>query len=178
VTTTTPPLSELRSHCAQWQPIETVVAENKCGPKKVRFRRSEKAADVYYDFCQELVDRKIILTDIGEEPRFGEEYSPTPGECERFVQHNKEGKLQDPLSLGVAFDRRGCSQKDQDGDKPQWGNGVNMTGYGLERCSAAFGEILFNGCGYVWTDCMRFTAVTRDEEHSAPETLPRRIVDH
>lgn len=121
------------------------------------------------------MDRKIILSDNGEQPRFGEEYSPTPGECAQFILQNNGGKQQDPLSLGVAFDRRGCNKKDPDGDK-QSENGVKMTEYGLERCSATFGLMLLNGCGSIWTDCMRFTAVTRDEEHSAPETLPRVTV--
>lgn len=171
VTTTTPPLSEVRNHCAAWQPVGTGAGqERKCGPDKLKIRQDEEATDVYHDFCHELVDRKFIFSDKGEEPHFGEEYTPTPGECAQFAQPNKAGNHENPLSLGVAFDKRGCNKMDPDGDK-QWENGVNMTEYGLDRCSATFGLMLFEGCGSLWADCMRFSAVTRDEDHSAPETL-------
>lgn len=159
-TVTTPSTSDVRNRCAKWDPVGN--GNGNCGLVKVEPKHSEQADDVYEAFCQELVKRKFILSDLG-----GERH--TPGEC-RQIYLGKNDK--DPLSLGIAFDKTGCVKN---GDE-DWQNGVDMVKYGSEQCRKAFDRMLTSGCKKYWLNCLRFTAVTLDEEDSAPESLPRTTV--
>ncbi|KAK5052564.1 hypothetical protein LTR84_002429 [Exophiala bonariae] len=152
--------SEVRKRCATWDPVGNGVGS--CGLITADLKISEQAVDVYEGFCQELVNKKLILPEEG-----GEHY--TPGECGRiYVGKNDK----DPLSLGIALDKTGCN-KDDDTD---WLNGVDMVKYGTDQCRNAFCHMIVNGCRKYWLNCLRFTAATLDENDSAPETLPPTTV--
>lgn len=124
---------------------------------------------MYEDFCKRLVGKHVIEFNDGKEPHFGDDYIHTPGECAKYVQQADDQPKH--LYIGIAYDQTVCGD-----DTVFRVNGVNMTEYGVKRCREMLLGALFGKCGEPsvnWHDCMRFTIFWGDEEHGAPETLPR-----